>query len=417
MNKHMFKLGLESLEEDGAVDVSALEKPEEGVEAHLVEIEGQDADLGEAEMAGDQLASDTDTLENLGDVVEQAVESGEGMDETAARAVEVGVESIANRWGFKVQKLGAESFNGANKAQATRVAYEGVMDAVKDAWDTFLKWLQEMINKLRDFWVKYVNAGKAMQKRADKLSDRLDNIGSKMKSGKNQISGGWSAKLLLDGKIDPAGVAAMASALSGDLKTAASASASKLNKTEEGIKSSSRGTGDDAITVEFGKKTSKKLSGAVPNNAETPTAFALPGGAYWVAYQMPVSDRVKAKVGSFVAVPENTGEKKVNTPSSAEMKSAIAAINSYGATLEKAITDFRPGQDAMSKLNDAVKSAVGKLKDGKAEDKEANKVALKLARFAVQTQVSLVRASSAALRNGGFGLIGYVQAGIDAYEK
>ena len=53
MNKHMFKLGLESLEDGEAVDVSALEKPEEGVEAHLVEIEGQDADLGEAEMAGD----------------------------------------------------------------------------------------------------------------------------------------------------------------------------------------------------------------------------------------------------------------------------------------------------------------------------------------------------------------------------
>lgn len=417
MNKHMFKLGLESLEEDGAIDVSALEKPEEGVEAHLVEIEGQDAELGEAEMAGDQLASDTDTLENLGDVVEQAVESGEGMDETAARAVEVGVESIANRWGFKVQKLGAESFNGANKAQATRVAYEGVMDAVKDAWDTFLKWLQEMINKLRDFWVKYVNAGKAMQKRADKLSDRLDNVGSKIKSGKDQISGGWAAKLLLDGKIDPAGVVSMASSLASDIKSAAMAGRMILEKSEEGIKSGTRGSGDDSTAVEFGKKTSKKLSGAVPSNAENPMAFALPGGAYWIGYKMPVSESSNVRVGSFVSIPENTGEKKVKTPSSGEMKSAIGAINAYGAALEKAITDFRPGQEAMSKLNDAVKTAVGKLKDGKAEEKEANKAALKKARFAVQTQVSLVRASSAALRNGGFGLIGYVQAGIDSYEK
>ena len=416
MNKHMFKLGLESLEDGEAVDVSALEKPEEGVEAHLVEIEGQDAELGEAEMAGDQLASDTDTLENLGEVVGEAVESGEGMDETAARAVEVGVESIANRWGFKVQKLGAESFNGANKAQATRVAYEGVMDAVKDAWDTFLKWLQEMINKLRDFWVKYVNAGKAMQKRAEKLSDRLDNVGSKIKSGKDQISGGWTAKLLLDGKIDPAGVASLASGLTSDMAAAARAGRMKLEKVEGEIKTGARG-GDDSAAVEFGKKTSKKLSSAIPNNAEGAMAFCLPGGAYWIGYKMPISDTSKVAVGAFVAVPENTGEKKVKTPSSAEMKSAIGAINTYGVALEKAITEFRPGQEAMSKLNDAVKTAVGKLKDGKAEEKEANKAALKKARFAVQTQVSLVRASSAALRNGGFGLIGYVQAGIDAYEK
>lgn len=416
MNKHMFKLGLESLEDGEAVDVSALEKPEEGVEAHLVEIEGQDAELGEAEMAGDQLASDTDTLENLGEVVGEAVESGEGMDETAARAVEVGVESIANRWGFKVQKLGAESFNGANKAQATRVAYEGVMDAVKDAWDTFLKWLQEMINKLRDFWVKYVNAGKAMQKRAEKLSDRLDNVGSKIKSGKDQIGGGWTSKLLLDGKIDPAAVAGMASSLAADIKVAAKAGRMKLEKVDGEIKSGAK-AGGDSTAVEFGKKTSKKLSGAIPNNATGPMAFALPGGAYWIGYEMAVSDTAGVKVGSFVSVPENTGEKKVKTPSSAEMKTAVGAINTYGVALEKAITEFRPGQEAMQKLNDAVKTAVTKLKDGKAEEKEANRSALKVARFAVQTQVSLVRASSAALRNGGFGLIGYVQAGIDAYEK
>lgn len=416
MKKHMFNLGMESLDDETPVDVSALEKPEEGVEAHLVEVEGQDAELGEAEMAGDQLAADTDTLENLGEVVESAVESGEGMDETAARAVEVGVESIATRWGFKVQKIGAESFNGANRAQATRVAYEGVMDAVKDAWDTFLKWLQEMINKLRDFWVKYVNAGKSMQKRAEKLSDRLDNLGSKVKNGKDQIGGGWTAKLLLDGKIDPAGVAAMASSLSSDIKSAAAAGKLVLDKVDGEIKSGTR-AGDDNTAVEFGKKTSKKLSSAIPNNADTPMAFALPGGAYWIGYRMPISDSAKVRVGAFVSVPENTGEKKVKTPSSAEMKSAISAINTYGVALEKAITEFRPGQEAMSKLNDAVKSAVAKLKDGKAEEKEANKTNLKKARFAVQSHVSMVRASSAALRNGGFGLIGYVQAGIDAYEK
>lgn len=415
MKKHMFNIGLESLDDEAAVDVSALEKPEEGVEAHLVEVEGQDAELGEAEMAGDQLAADTDTLESLGDVVEDAVESGEGMDETAARAVEVGVESIANRWGFKVQKLGAESFNGANKAQATRVAYEGVMDAVKDAWDTFLKWLQEMINKLRDFWVKYVNAGKAMQKRADKLGDRLDNLGSKVKNGKDQIGGGWTAKLLLDGKVDPAGVIGMASGLSGDIKKAAAAGKMKLQAVEGEIKSGTK-SGDDTA-VEFGKKTSKALSKLIPNNSSGAMGFALPGGAYWIGYKMPISETDTVRVGAFVAVPENTGEKKVKTPSSAEMKSAIGAINTYGAALEKAITEFRPGQEEMAKLNEAVKSAVSKLKDGKAEEKEANKANLKKARFMVQTQVALVRASSAALRNGGFGLIGFVQAGIDAYEK
>lgn len=416
MNKHMFKLGLESLDDAEVVDVSALEKPEEGVEAHLVEVEGQDADLGEAEMVGDQLAADTETLENLGDVVEDAVESGEGMDETAARAVEVGVEAISNRWGFKVQKLGAESFNGANRAQATRVAYEGVMDAVKDAWDTFLKWLQEMINKLRDFWVKYVNAGKAMQKRADKLSDRLDNLGSKVKNGKDKIGGGWTAKLLLDGKIDPEGVIALAGPITSDIKKAAVAGRMKLTSAEGSIKSGSRSGSD--TPVEFGKKTSKALSKLVPNNATNPKGFALPGGAYWVGYEMSVGDNSpKVLVGAFAAVPENTGDKKINTPNSNQMKTAIGAINTYGAALEKSITEFRPAQEEMSKLNEAVKSAIAKLKDGKAEEKEANKTALKEARFAVQTNVAMTRAVSAALRNGGFGLIGYVQAGIDAYEK
>lgn len=416
MKKHMFNIGLESLDDEAAVDVAALEKPEEGVEAHLVEVEGQDADLGEAEMAGDQLAADTDTLESLGDVVEDAVESGEGMDETAARAVEVGVESIANRWGFKVQKLGAESFNGANRAQATRVAYEGVMDAVKDAWDTFLKWLQEMINKLRDFWVKYVNAGKAMQKRAEKLGDRLDNIGSKVKSGKDKIGGGWTSKLLLDGKIDPSGVIALASGLSSDLKTAAKGAKISLERVNGEIKSGT-GTRDAGHKIEFGKKTSKALAKLVPSAATAPVAFALPGGAYWVTYMMPVAEAESVPVHSYIAVAENTGDKKINTPSAAEMKTAVGAINTYGVALEKAITEFRPGQEEMAKLNDAVKSAVAKLKEGKAEEKAANKIALKKARFAVQSQVGLTRAASGALRNGGFGLIGYVQAGIDSYEK
>lgn len=414
MAKRLWAAGLENMGDDEIVTSAEVERPEEAVESHLIEVEGLDQQVSELVDDGEELAGDTEQLEQYQEAVEQGAEAG-GMDETAARVVDVAVEAIATKWGIRRSKIGVENFAGGMRAQSTKVAVEAIGETIKSMWETFIAWVGEIIAKVKDFWLKYVNAGKSMKNRAEKLLQRLDKgLGAK---DKTEISGGWSGNLVVDGTIDVDFViSGAASAASGVMDVAKKLG---IYVDEAGkvvgsgtVQEGAFGSKQEVFAGAFGKKTTKKIGALVPAGADNTQAAAIPGGAYLVAF---TKDGVAQS--RFVTVGENTGEKKIATPDEAKMKSAIKAIEQYGDALETSLKDFRKANEGLKTLETAAKNAKTKFGEAKAEEKDGARAALKVANAAVSTYTATQRAATAFLKNGGQGLIGYVTAGIGAYKK
>lgn len=417
MAKRQWAVGLENMEDDQSVDMAEVEKPEEAVESHLIEVEGLDQQVSDLVDDGEELSGDTEQLEEYAEAVEKGAEDG-GMDETAARVVDIGVESIAGKWGIKRTKIGAENFSGSMKAQSTKVALESIGETIKEMWKKFVAWIGEIIGKVKDFWLKYVNAGKSMKKRAEKLLQRIEKgLGQK---DKTEISGGWASSLLVDQKIDPDFVISAAASAGKSVADLGRAVGVALDETGKAVAS---GTDDRKALVNkggfykqddatLGKKTAKALGGALPNGATDIKTSAIPGGAYLVTY-------TKDEIGytKFVTVGENSGDKKVATPDEGKMKSAIKAIEQYGDALETSLKEFRKANEGLADLKSKADAAATKFDEAKADGKDAARTALKMANAAVSTYTATQRAATTFLKSGGQGLIGYVTAGIGAYKK
>ncbi len=120
-------------------------------EAEVVE---QEATIDSAEDAGDAAADDVGTLEEIKDILEEAADNGDGIDATAAKVVEVAVESIMNRLGMEYNGLvgSAESFsNTRSRVSATRMAAEAIGETVSRAWEAIKKFFKNIWENIKSF--------------------------------------------------------------------------------------------------------------------------------------------------------------------------------------------------------------------------------------------------------------------------
>ena len=416
--KRPWAVGLEDASEQ--LDLSELENPVEGVEAKLVEANAADSEIEELAGDGESLGRDTENLENLEDTVSDAAgDDGEGeVSETAARAVDVAVEHFAQRWGISRRnyRVGNESAKPSDSVKA-KVALESIMDAVKDAWHTFVQWLTELLAKLKDWWLKYVNAGKSIRERADKLSDRLDNLGAKEK---DKIKGNWMKDLCIDQRVDVENVISIATGMSSTMERYLKNVMVRITAAGELVRQKGRGSRGfvkaESEEANFGKKTTKAMSKLVPSGSKSVAVRAIPGNGYIISYLM--NDVSETR---FFAAPTEGNStdlpKEMPTPDLAAMKKACSAASTAGDILEKRLKDFRAVNDDMSKLKDAAKTAADAFKDAKAEEKADKKLAMREARAAVNSALVMNRSVVYALKAIGTGLLGYVTAGIGAYKK
>lgn len=197
------RIGNEDYEnQDVNVEGELMERPEDSVETQLIEVDNETRDADVLDIDADQLDSDTAQLERHADNVAASLEDG-GMDETAARATEIAVEDITNRWNLTTRRLGTENFaSGTGRLQATRLGLESIMDSISSAWERFLDWMRERFQAMKDVWRKYVNAGKSFKKRAQKLRERVNKLsGSPDTDDKVSMKKIWM--LACGEKVDP----------------------------------------------------------------------------------------------------------------------------------------------------------------------------------------------------------------------
>lgn len=396
---------------DEVQDVSLMEVPSESLESDLVEVTGLDKDVESLVADGEELEHDQDQVEALADNAEASLEE-DGMDETAARATEIAAEAFCGKWGVQRKKVGLESFGTSDgRRQATQIAVESLKDAAVNMWETFVKWIKELVAKAKEQLLKLTNAGKKIKSRAEKLEARLDKGLGEL--DKKEVEGSFLQSLTINDQVDYSGCLEFADKNAASVDKIGQAIVSSISETgkitRDGNYTSETGQSRELIGAEFGKQAKKKLT--APQGASDLKTTALPGNAYLLSYKVEGIQTLKFEVAN-----DKVKDAKLPTLKLDECKAGVKSLFTIGEVLETKLKAFRDANEAMGKLADELGKAKGDLKEADSEKRDGAKKALKVARANIGNAKAAERAVTTSMKNAGAGIAGYVAASIAAYK-
>lgn len=396
---------------DEVQDVSLMEVPSESLESDLVEVTGLDKDVESLVADGEELEHDQDQVEALADNAEASLEE-DGMDETAARATEIAAEAFCGKWGVQRKKVGLESFGTSDgRRHATQIAVESLKDAAVNMWETFVKWIKELVAKAKEQLLKLRNAGKKIKSRAEKLETRLDKGLGEL--DKKEVEGSFLQALTINDQVDYSGCLEFADKNAASVDKIGQAIVSSISETgkitRDGNYTSETGQSRELIGAEFGKQAKKKLT--APQGASDLKTTALPGNAYLLSYKVEGIQTLKFEVAN-----DKVKDAKLPTLKLDECKAGVKSLFTIGDVLETKLKAFRDANEAMGKLADELSKAKGELKEADSEKRDGAKKALKVARANIGNAKAAERAVTTSMKNAGAGIAGYVAASIAAYK-
>lgn len=398
---------------DSEQDVTMMEVPSETLEADLVEVTGLDKDIETLVADGEELEHDQGKIEELAANAEASLEE-DGMDETAARATEIAAESFTAKWGIKRRKVGLESFGTSDgRRAATQIAVESLKDAAVGMWDTFVKWLKELVAKAKEQILKLTNAGKSMKARSEKLSARLDKgLGAQ---DKKEVEGSFTKMLAVDEKVDYAECLKFADSSAASVDSIGKAIVTGLDETGKLIRGDMKQAKPGQrksfhAGTAFGKKTQKKLS--IPQGASEINVVALPGNCYLTSFT-----HNGVATSRFDIATEKVKDGKLPTLDAAGCKSGVDAVYKIGEVLETKLKAFGDANKKLDALADAAKTAKDANKEATSENKDELKLAMNQARADINAAKASERAVTTSMKNAGTGIANYVAASIAAYKK
>lgn len=421
MNFHKKHLAQESLGGESPLDsISNVEAPETNLDTQLTELASEDQAMDELDKDGATLDGDMARTEDAITLGENAEEAGEEISAVAANAIEVGQESIRNRWGINRRAVATENFG---RRGGTRMATESWSSTLKDLWERFVAFIRERINKLKDLKLKVMNAGKSAVARAEKFEKALQNLGGEKK--KDEIGGSFIGQLSLENEFKPTDCADIAKSLVAGGKTAAALAA--VNTALESATAYTLSSKDGDVTIKSGEtkvelpgKNASKLRILPPvegqDNATPHAVKALPGNAY--AQTASVGEGENALF--YLAYYNDTDKgdtTEVPTPSSGEMRGMVNDLRTIGKNYESVLKDFRKYEDTMAKLEKAAAKIVANFNKSKEDDREHLRTARTAATLALSGATAMNKIVHTSVRTVLSGISGYVGAGIAAYGK
>ena len=148
------------------------------IPAEVTEAEG---DVEETQSVIDDSSDDVEQLEAIKDVLEDAAENGEGIDETAAKVVEVAVEGIYARLGIHTTNLmgSMESFSNARtRVTATKIAAEAIGETISKAWEAIRKFFKNLWEKIKELYKSFMAGTLRLRHSAKAMREKLARMGS-----------------------------------------------------------------------------------------------------------------------------------------------------------------------------------------------------------------------------------------------
>lgn len=406
-----------------------MERPEDSVETQLVDVErGGAEDLVEA-IDGDQLEGDIDQLVSHAENVEAALEDG-GMDERAARATEIAVEDICGRWNIKRAKVGTENYaSGSSRMSATRLGLESIIDSAKEGIRQLIEWVKRRIAALKDVWRKYVNVGKSIKARAEKLRKRVGKLsGSPDKDEKVEGNKVW--QIAFADKVDlqklRSTTAADINNLGDVLGSAVDASLNEADKQFETAFEAGPAKPDASgnnfarakLVWEINGSTSK-FNKHLPSGVKSAKIYGVFGG---IVLQYNLPDSQITCIRFVQCKPEDIDNIELAPLDTKDMDDVLDAVYVAGGQLEDYIKKFSKVERTMDKLKKTLDKATTKAgkeagkKDVKADTLAAGRSSIKAAKAAFENAQELDKLYRGAMVNFSMGAMAYVTASFPAYR-
>lgn len=141
-----------------------------------------------------------DELEDIADVASEAVESGEGLDESAAEMASIAIESIRNRLGIRGESRlvpATESFGNVNtRVMSTRLIVENIGDTLKRIWAAIKAAAARIWEKIKSFLAGLFNSTSGLIKLINGLRDRVRKLPTNAKLKEKKIKQASVAKAI-----------------------------------------------------------------------------------------------------------------------------------------------------------------------------------------------------------------------------
>lgn len=405
------------------VEVPALaEMPSETVESQELEASVAEREADALDQDAQELSADQDNLAQLTNSVEDSQANG-GLDETAAEVVEIAAEAFCAKWSVTPTKVAKEGFSeSVTRLQSTSFALESLKSASSSLWERFLQLLQSIIDKLKDVWFNFSNAGKSLEKRAAKLKQALEKIPDDATPSESNVGGSWIKDLTIGGKFDETLVLNFATSkkysdgnlgytLASGVKIALEISPIFREKENNTVANKLENIIKSAITGY--SNIFKRNIGMIPSSATDETTVAFPGNVIYFIYRMPHSDGEGTYcMSSYCVADETISASKLPTLTKDKIVQYIDALGILAKSLENTIKGFRD-YDA------AIKHAKGVMED-MAKDTDSTKAEkdrmLKNMRCSILALQTTSKVQMLAMRCCANGLSGYVSASIKAYK-
>lgn len=179
------------------------------VEEAAGEVAEQTGEIAELEQTAEVAEADAGTLGDIQEVLQESVESGEGVDEKAAEIAEIAVEAIRARLGMPAKRTlpALESFGSKNsRLTATKVALESVGDTIKKIWEGIKRVAAMIWEKVKAFFIGLVKNRNMLVKHLEAQKAQLAKISSAAKPAEKELTGGFVGALSAGGKVDTAKV-------------------------------------------------------------------------------------------------------------------------------------------------------------------------------------------------------------------
>lgn len=419
--------------------VEEREVPSETVEAELVEVEGLDREICELDRDGVRLSQDIDGLEKTEEVVADSLEDG-GINEAAARTVNVATESFCARWGIEMQRVAVESFATGSRYQATKIACESLSETVSKGWETFKSWVKAASDKRKDLWAKYVNLGSKLLKRVEKARKRLVDIDWDRKVDYDENYFYEHYGLLLAGKIDTDGVIKYLQDFGKDVTKVGKKVTDALTLMKIGGDSTeySRSNAfwgnmnalatllivghgsialaalNAAMSILNHSAGRSNASSMIPRTAEDVKVVAMPGENYFISYSTKDDGgrafAFRGGVSGIKGIMKYYGLH--NTPIKPTREDCVKFLNGaeVGAkAIEAHIKDWRTSEDKIAQASVAITEATKKLKEAKKsgdiDGAALARAQLRIARNGMQALGDYMTITSKAAVDGVRGLI------------
>lgn len=423
------KVARESIEGTGTVVPDGLELPAESVEGILAELAQNEKEVDQHDSEGDVLAEDATETEEQFDAVSEAddaaadpsddkMEAEEDMSDEAAEALDVAQESIRRRWGFDHRaSVARESYGSRNRRQ---VARESLWDDIKAFFRRIWEWLKEQGRKVKDRWLKFSNQGKSIQNRSKKYAEQIKSL-TKIKSGKEELKGGFIKQLSVGGKFVGDNVQALKSGIDIGL-TMQQAQAELLGNANHMV-----GTMEKSIAeARNDGRQGHGVAASLEANDMVKSMKAMAGEEEVFGNQ--VTKIEVSGEGEDITVSATVVESEKDVPDEVKTPtpSALASINNFynqlGKDIEKFVQAYHKNNTAREKYESGIEKVLKRLDNLKVDDVDADigRVVRTGRRLITNTQSILStaeRVASSALKNGIAGVNSYLQAGIAAYDK